>query len=353
MKEKRKRKPAKEKKSGKFKETILKYSGFLWVQAQFKKIPFEKIKKFVFKYTGLSWLNKQFKRIPHHHQQKIIGLLFILPWLIGLYFFGLQPFFSSIRISLAKSASYVADELSGGVRFVLKGWTFNRYIELFNNQPKHVTIVLNVFFDVALVVPLVLIFSLVLALMLNQNIKGKGIFRVIFFIPVILLSGSMLYQLGQYNLLSAPAVQSGFITAQINRYLPAQFASIIITAFQKIVLVLWLSGVQTLIFLAGLQKRDKAIYEAAAIDGASMWESFWKITLPGLQSLMIINIVYTTVIYANLSNNELNGLIRTTLTEPKFGRAYSSMLAWVLFIIELVIIGFYTVFIKLSNKRYN
>jgi ABC-type sugar transport system permease subunit len=110
--------------------------------------------------------------------------------------------------------------------------------------------------------------------------------------------------------------------------------------------------VQTLIFLAGLQKADKTVYEAASIDGANLWDSFWKITLPGLHSLMIINIIYTAVIYANLSNNRLVVLIENTLVDVRFGRPYSTALAWILFVIELLIIGIYTLLIKLSNKRY-
>ncbi|MDP3130487.1 MAG: ABC transporter permease subunit, partial [Bacillota bacterium] len=128
--------------------------------------------------------------------------------------------------------------------------------------------------------------------------------------------------------------------------------------------ILWLSGVQILIFLAGLQKMDKSIYEAAEIDGASMWETFWKITLPALIPLMYINIIYTTVIYANLSNNAIVSIINVnsseqgslsgTLTdEVNFGRAYSAALSWVLFAIELFVIGAYSGIIKLASRRYD
>ncbi len=318
-----------------------------------REIVFEKLNKIklaIFKYTGLSWLNQKYKKIPNVHRQKIVGLLFVLPWLIGLYLFGLRPFLSSLRMTVADKAQYII--VGEKVEFIVKGWTFRHFLEFFQNQPNHVTLTTNVFLDIMLIVPLVLVFSLVLALMLNQKIKGRGVFRVIFFIPVILLSGNMLSYFTQYNLLSVPAIQSGKIIATIERFLPRQFLGIIIGAFEKIVLILWLSGVQTLIFLAGLQKQNPAIYEAAAIDGASMWESFWKITLPNLFNLMVINIIYTTVIYANLSNNSLIQLINQTLTDVRFGRSYSSMLAWVLFAIELIVIGFYILVIKITGRKY-
>lgn len=315
--------------------------------------PLEKVWQFVSKYTGLSWLIKKYQRLKQRTRSAITGLAFVLPWLIGLYAFGMRPFLSSLRMTVADQAQYIINTNTQTVDFVVKGWTFRHFTELFKNQPGHVQTMISVFLDISLIVPLVMIFALLLALMLNQPIKGKGIFRVIFFIPVILLSGNMLSYFNQYNLLTVPAIQSGAIANGINQYLPRQFAVLITGAFERIVLILWLSGVQTLIFLAGLQKNDKTIYEAAAIDGASMWDSFWKITLPGLHHLMIINIIYTTVIYANLSNNPLIGLINQTLVDVRFGRAYSSMLAWMLFVIELLIIGIYTLLIKLSNRRYN
>lgn len=307
---------------------------------------------FIGKYTGFLWLMHKFQHLKQRTRHAVTGLLFVMPWIIGLYLFGMRPFLSSLRMTFANQAQYIINLNNQTVEFVVKGWTFRHFTELFKNQPGHVQTMVSVFSDIALIVPLVMIFSLLLALMLNQPIKGKGIFRLIFFIPVILLSGNMLSYFNQYNLLTVPAIQSGAIANGINQFLPRQFAVLITGAFERIVLILWLSGVQTLIFLAGLQKNDKAIYEAASIDGASMWDSFWKITLPGLHNLMIINIIYTTVIYANLSNNLLIGLINQTLLDVRYGRAYSSMLAWMLFLIELLIIGIYTLLIKLSNKRY-
>ncbi len=308
--------------------------------------------KIIMKYLGVSWLYSKFRKLKQRTRKAIIGVLFILPWLIGLYIFGLQPFLQALRISLAEQAIYVVDQQLNIPVFQVKGWTLKQFITIFSNQPEHVQLIIDVFLDILLIVPLVMVFSLVLALMLNQKIKGKGIFRVIFFIPVILLSGSMLYYFSEYNLLTAPAIQDGTITLGISKYLPQELARLVALAFEKIILILWLSGVQTLIFLAGLQKNDKTIYEAASIDGATMWESFWKITLPGLHSLMIINIIYTSVIYANLSNNRLVVLIENTLVDVRFGRPYSTALAWILFLIELSIIGIYTLAIKLSNKRY-
>lgn len=308
---------------------------------------------YVSKFSGLKWLWKQYKRLSNRKRKMIIGYLFISPYLVGLVILGLRPLISSLRMSFADTAAYVYNQEKQIVEFIVKGFGLKQYFSLFKNNPEHVTTIVSFLRDIALVVPIVLVFSLILALMLNQKLPGRGIFRVIFFIPVILLSGSMIRNFNTYGLLTVPAIVNNAITESISFYFPDFIATIIIGTFDRVVLFLWLSGVQTLIFLAGLQKMDSQIYEAASIDGASLWESFWKITLPQLIPLMFINIIYTTVIYSNLSNNPIIGLINSTMVDVKFGRAYASMLAWVLFLIELAIILVYSGIVKLASRRYN
>jgi ABC-type sugar transport system permease subunit len=115
---------------------------------------------------------------------------------------------------------------------------------------------------------------------------------------------------------------------------------------------LWLSGVQTLVFLAGLQKRDPAVIEAAAVDGASPFESFFLVTLPLLFPLMIVNVIYTTVLYMGLSNNGLIALISDLIFNLTYGRAYASSVAWLALVVQLGCIGIYVLFIKLIMRRY-
>ncbi|MFP4178120.1 MAG: carbohydrate ABC transporter permease [Acholeplasmataceae bacterium] len=306
----------------------------------------------VLTFLGFDRIVRAYQGLRMRTRHAISGILFISPWLIGLYMFGLRPFLSSLRMSFASRAIYVIDENAQSVDFIVKGWTMKQFLTFIEQQPDHVASALAVFADIVLIVPLVMVFALILALMLNQPIKGRTVFRVIFFVPVILLSGNMISYFNQYDLLTVPAISGGSISAAIDRYLPEQFSFLVMGAFERIVLILWLSGVQTLIFLAGLQKTDRMVYEAAAIDGASLWDIFWKITLPGLHNLMVINIIYTTVIYANLSNNRLISLIQQMTVDVRFGRAYASALSWLLFIIELTIIGIYLLLIRVATKRY-
>ncbi|NLF48721.1 MAG: sugar ABC transporter permease [Acholeplasmataceae bacterium] len=312
------------------------------------------------KKVGLRCLKDKLRQIPNKIKHAIYGILFISPWLIGLGVLGVPLLVRSIRMALSDKYYFITGQ---GWRIIGEWYHFTQFKRIFSDEPWHLEQILATLQDIALVIPLVVVFALILAMMLNQKIKGRAIFRTIFFIPVILLSGNMVSNFQSGGLLTVPAILSGQISGVMTEFFPEVFSEVILLAFGKIVLILWLSGVQILIFLAGLQKLDPALYEAAEIDGASMWEMFWKITLPALMPLMYINIIYTTVIYANLSNNPLNVIINVTsdewgslggtLTdEVNYGRAYSAALSWVLFAIELVVIGGYSLIVKLASKRY-
>lgn len=306
-----------------------------------------KVTDFLLKYLGLNRLGKKWRKLSNKTKKAITGYIFILPFLVGFAIFGLQPIINSIRMALADQ--FGPKPVDGGVEFIYEGFGFSQFKLIFESYPEHVEAILSVLGDVMLVVPLVLVFSLILSLLLNRKLKGIKVFRMIFFIPVILLSGNLIGYFQSYNLLVVPGMEGGAIQNVLDFYLPVGVSEIIMKAFDKVILILWLSGVQTLIFLAGLQKTNKPIYEAAAIDGATKWESFWKITFPSMLPLMMINIVYTTVVYANLGN-ELTRIISESTTLP--GRDYASALSWILFGIELLVIGVYMLILKIANKHY-
>lgn len=289
------------------------------------------------------------KKFSNKTKKAITGYLFIMPFIIGTIIFGAQPIYKSIRMALSDFAG--TKVINGKPKFIIEGFGFDQFISIFKNNPDHLEAIVNVFKDIMIVVPLVLVFSLILSLLLNKKIKGIKVYRMIFFIPVILLSGNLLTYFQRYDLLNVPALSSTGLAETLSFYLPDKLTDIIMSAFSKVILLLWLGGVQTLIFLSALQKTDKPIYEAATIDGASGWEIFWKITFPQLVPMMILNVVYTTVIYANIGN-ELTQIIYNSIVSVEFGRDYSSALAWILFAIELAVIGIYTLILKLTDKHY-
>ena len=290
------------------------------------------------------------KPLKNKTKKALYGYLFCLPWIIGFFLFGVYPLIRSLRFALSSSEMLNAQTRT----FTVKGFGFAQIIKLVSNNPEHLKTIGSFTLDILEIVPIVLVFALILALLLNQPIKGRGVFRSIFFLPVVLLSGAMLGYFSSYHLLTVPSITNGALEEVINNFFPGFLSGMIVEIFGRIVLILWLSGVQILIFMAGLSKIDKGVYEAAKVDGASGWDCFWKITFPALIPLMYINIIYTTVIYSNLGNfNPLINLISTTQTNStQYGRGYASMLSWILFLIDIVTIGLYSLIIKLSSIRY-
>ena len=307
-----------------------------------------KVIDFLCKYLGFNWLGKKFRKLTNKTRRAVTGYIFILPFIIGFAFFGIVPIFNSVRMAMADYFGFKGQDIG----YVYEGFGFAQFKQIFGENPEHLEAILAVLGDVMLVVPLVLIFSLILSLLLNRKLKGVKIFRMIFFIPVILLSGNLLTYFRNYNLLTVPGIEGGAIQNVLDFYLPEGVSEVIVAAFDKVILILWLSGVQTLIFLAGLQKTNKPVYEADAIDGATKWEMFWKITFPSMLPLMMINIVYTTVVYANLGNELTAFISEASENAIKYGRDYASALSWILFGIELVVIGVYLLILKIANKHY-
>ena len=202
--------------------------------------------------------------------------------------------------------------------------------------------------------PIIVVFALIIAMMLNQNIKGKGFFRTIFFLPVIIVSGPILGMLTEQGAGSISAIDTQAITTAISSVLPSMIAEPISELFQNMITILWYSGVQILIFLSGLQKIDKSMYEAAKIDGGSGWECFWKITLPNLKSMILLNAVYTVVFISNNDQNPIIELIKTSMfsgTKEK-GYGYASAMAWLYTLVVLLIVGLFALILATRKDQY-
>ena len=203
-------------------------------------------------------------------------------------------------------------------------------------------------------VPIIVVFALIIAMMLNMNIKGKGFFRLIFFLPVIIVSGPILGMLNAEGAGSISAVDVQAISGAIGSVLPPIIAEPISDLFSNMITTLWYSGVQILIFLSGLQKIDKSMYEAAKIDGGSGWECFWKITLPNLRSMILLNTIYTVVFISNNSENPIIVLIKESMfsgTKEK-GYGYASAMAWLYSLVVLLLVGAFALVLAGRKDQY-
>ncbi|MDD4069004.1 MAG: hypothetical protein PHF05_01005, partial [Candidatus Izemoplasmatales bacterium] len=199
---------------------------------------------------------------------------------------------------------------------------------------------------------IITVFAIIIAVLLNQKIKGRGFFRAINFLPVIIASGPVINQLINQGAATVPLVEElGFIDL-INLTFSESIARPVANIFSELIIILWFSGVQILLFIAALQKIDRATYEAAMIDGAGVWESFWKITIPALSNMVLVSVVFTIINLATFSENEAIQHIKTNMFALETGFGFSSAIAWLYFLaLGIILTVFFLIFKGFSKDR--
>ena len=138
---------------------------------------------------------------------------------------------------------------------------------------------------------------------------------------------------------------------QVIENLPSPISVPLLYIFDNIVLILWYSGVQMLIILAGLQKIGDSLYEAASIDGASAWQQFWKITLPYLRPMILIMTVYTVVDLAAMTSTPMYSLIENNVTNIERPYSYSAALSWVFALVVLLLLAIVLLILRERGSR--
>ena len=277
------------------------------------------------------------------------GWLFVLPFVIGFVLIYLPVIFDSVKYSFER----ISVQGGGGLVAEFVGW--QNYREALIDDPKFAqTLVLGIqelLFDI----PAIIIFSLFMAVLLNQKMAGRAVFRAIFFIPVIPSPGLMEY-INAPNLMaegggenetmdaSGESTTADIVSAIDIEYLFAnmkvgtEIVDYVVTAINNIYDIVNRSGVQMLIFLAGLQSISPAIYESCQIDGASSWETFWKITFPMISPMILVNGVYTIIDSFTTDSNSVMKFIANKYTQTN-GNVISSAMSWVYFLIVMLIVG--------------
>jgi ABC-type sugar transport system permease subunit len=206
-------------------------------------------------------------------------------------------------------------------------------------------------------VPATLIFSFFIALLLNQNFKGRGFVRAIFFLPVILSSGvivgiessNALLQ-GMQDVIEKTSNDTS-VTGVLESILVTSDSSPISTMFNYVFDIInsvydiaIASGIQIIIFLSGLQTISPSMFEAAKIEGCTAWECFWKITLPMVSSMILVNIVYTVIDFFLKSDNTVMEKISSEVGKLNYG--FSSAMAWVYFLCVVLALGIVSLIIS-------
>ena len=280
------------------------------------------------------------------------GWFFILPFIIGFVIIYLPMVYESIVLSFSKLDMTGASGVGYATEFV--GW--ENYHEALSVDPDFVKTLVSGLGQLAFDIPAILIFSLFMAVMLNQKAAGRGAFRAIFFIPVILSTGIMETiaaadimndymentsgiddgsgQSTADQLVSSMDLQKLFANMKVG----TELVDYVTKAINNIYGIVNRAGVQMLIFLSGLQSISPAIYESCKIDGATAWETFWKITFPMISPMILVNGVYTIIDSFTTESNAVMSYISSVYIEPE-GRVLSSAMAWIYFLIVIVIVA--------------
>ena len=278
------------------------------------------------------------------------GWLFVLPFIIGFVLLYLPIIYDSIKYSF-----HDIRILTGG-GFKLSWVGFENYSNALFVDPNFVQKLGQGISQLILDIPAIVIFSLFVAILLNGKIAGRAAFRAIFFIPVLLTTG-LIAEIDASNTLAnymgdAEGIDTGSGESQVaeivsvmdiealfsNMMIGTELVTYVVDLVNNIFNIINRSGVQMLIFLSGLQSISPAIYESCSIDGASGWETFWKITLPMMSPMILVNAVYTVIDSFTSSSNVVMQYIESQ-SPTTIGDPLTSAMSWMYFLIVILMIA--------------
>jgi len=292
---------------------------------------------------------KKKKGLTLRKREMVSGLLFISPWLVGVTFFFLYNLFQAARYSFN---DIVIDRVYGGFTLHSVGLAHFRHIFMVHGSFERE--LFTSLGQMVISVPLIIFFSLMMAIILNRQFIGRGAVRAIFFLPVVMASPAIVGAIFQVlaallggvggvppEMMDAAtgfnAMALAFMLVDLG--VPVQIIEYIIDAIAMLHNTIRASGVQILIFLAALQAIPPSMYEVAQIEGATGYETFWKITIPMVSPLILTNVVYTIVdTYAESSVVQM--ALQEAFTNQNFGVASAmSIVSALLVCLVLLLVG--------------
>ena len=248
-------------------------------------------------------MKKQRKKKTLAFKNAVAGYLFIAPFILGFILFMVVPLGQSLLMTFNDVVP-----MSDGTGFSMSWAGIKNYKDAFTVDPEFVPFLISEVTTMLINTPATLIFSFFIALLLNQNFKGRGAVRAIFFLPVILSSGVIVGV--EYNNALLQDMKEVIADTNNDASITGVLESILVTSdsspmsimfgyvfniINKVYDIAIASGIQIIMFLSALQTISPSMFEAAKIEGCTAWESFWKITFPMVSSMILVNVVYTVI----------------------------------------------------------
>ena len=279
------------------------------------------------------------------------GWMFVLPFAIGMLIIYLPIIFDSIKFSFHQMNIVPG----GGYSLTFVGW--ENYSDALFSDADFVKVLVSSIKQLVLDVPAIVIFALFMAIVLNQKMVGRAVFRAIFFIPVIISTG-IIDSLDQNNAMNSymssgsidTGSQSTSTADQIinavdvtkllgNMVVGTELVDYVVNVVNGIFNIVNRSGVQMLVFLAGLQSINPSIYESCTMEGATAWETFWKITFPMISPMILVNAIYTVIDSFTSQSNQVMSYIDDVYLNASGGRVLSSAMSWIYFVLVILLLG--------------
>ncbi len=289
-------------------------------------------------------MSKNRKLITMQQRRARTGYLFILPFIIGFVLFMARPMIQSLIMSFNDIT------LVPGKGYSMSWMGLDNYHTAVAVDPYYNERLLTEIGRMATNTIATLVLSFVIAVILNQDFKGRTLARAIFFLPVILSSGvlpGIEKQNEFYDMMAGVAASvEGSAGVNISGALQDLLSvsgvgsgvfDVIFQMIDAIYDIVMASGIQIIVFLTGLQAISPSLYEAADVEGCTAWESFWKITFPMVSPLLLVNCIYTIVDFFMKNDNRVMERISEVMyKDANFGVA--SAMSWIYFGVALVFI---------------
>ena len=279
------------------------------------------------------------------------GYTFVAHWVIGLVIFFAYPLISSIWYAFNRVKIEAG---SIGTKFVGLDYFHKILVE----DPNYLNNVRDSLGNIFYSLPVIIALSLILAVLLNQKFRGRTFFRSVFFLPVI-MSGSVVMKLLNSEFVTMPLFTadergSGIIDYNAiisNLHVPAFLGGVLVFLLSHTISLVWSCGVQTVLFLAGLQSIPESLYEVSKLEGANRWEEFWLITVPSLGHIISLVLIYTMIeLFTDMTNKVISEAY-ALMVGQNFGE--SSAMLWFYFAIVIAVIGtVYVLYNRICVKRW-
>ena len=279
------------------------------------------------------------------------GWMFVLPFAIGMLIIYLPIIFDSIKFSFHQMNIVPG----GGYSLTFVGW--ENYSDALFSDADFVKVLVSSIKQLVLDVPAIVIFALFMAIVLNQKMVGRAVFRAIFFIPVIISTGiidSLDQNNAMYSYMSSGSIDTGSQSTSTadqiinavdvtkllgNMVVGTELVAYVVNVVNGIFNIVNRSGVQMLVFLAGLQSINPSIYESCTMEGATAWETFWKITFPMISPMILVNAIYTVIDSFTSQSNQVMSYIDDVYLNASGGRVLSSAMSWIYFVLVILLLG--------------